>query len=107
MRHSGREFGSEKPRVIYLALRWNDTQPIIDQEERMIKKVAKELHVNSKDLRIYNLVRPSKDRGMSLGIEEFNDVEETVKRIQSRTKNKQNIHRLWLEVEVGLCQWLR
>lgn len=94
MRRPGREFGSEKPRVIYLALRWNDTQPIIDQEENMINKVAQKLGVNSKDLRIYNLVRPSKDRGMNLSLDEFNDVEETVKLIQSRIKNNQNVHRI-------------
>lgn len=94
MPRPGREFGSEKPRVIYLALRWNDTNPMIEQEENMINKVAQKLDVNSKDLRIYNLVRPSKDQGMNLGIDEFNDVEETVKRIQSRIKNNQNIHRI-------------
>jgi hypothetical protein len=94
MRRPGREFGSEKPRIIYLALRWNGAQPMIEQEEEMIKKVSKQLNVNSKDLRIYNLVKPSKNLGMSLMIDEFNDVEETVKRIQSQTKNNQNIHRI-------------
>jgi hypothetical protein len=94
MRRPGREFGSEKPRVIYLALRWNGALLMIEQEEKMINKISKELNVNSKYLRIYNLVRPSKDLGMSLVMDEFNDVEETVKRIQSRIKNKQNIHRI-------------
>jgi len=94
MRRPGREFGSEKPRAIYLALRWNDTKPMIDQEENMINTIAKKLRVNSKDLRIYNLVRPSKDRGMSLEIKEFKDVENTVNRIQSLIKNNKNTQRI-------------
>jgi hypothetical protein len=84
MRRPGREFGSEKPKVIYVALRWNDPRPMIDQEEDMVKKVAQKLDVRPADLRIYNLVRPSKDRGMSLGIDEFDDVEQTIKRIRLR-----------------------
>jgi len=94
MRRPGREFGSENPKVIYLALRWNDANPMIVQEENMVIKIAKKLDVKSKDLRIYNLVRPSKDKGMNLDIDEFNDVEETVKRIQSRSKNNKNLHRI-------------
>jgi len=30
MRRPGQEFGSEKPSVIYVALRWNDPSPMND-----------------------------------------------------------------------------
>jgi hypothetical protein len=43
MRRPGREFGSEDPRLIYVALRWNDPSPKPDQESRMIKLVAGKL----------------------------------------------------------------
>lgn len=94
MRRAGREFGSENPKVIYLALRWNDTNPMIVQEEAMINKIAQKLNVIPKDLRIYNLVRPSKDKGMNLDIDEFNDVEETIKRIQSRVRKNKGVRRI-------------
>jgi hypothetical protein len=62
MRHPGREFGSEAPTVIYVALRWNAAKPIEnpDKENRMRTLVAERLHVRPKDLRIFNLVPPSK-----------------------------------------------
>jgi len=94
MRRPGREFGSENPKVIYLALRWNDTNPMIAQEEKMVNKIAQKLDLNSRDLRIYNLVRPSKNKGMNLDIDEFNHVEETLKRIQSRIKNNKDVRRI-------------
>jgi hypothetical protein len=94
MRRPGREFGSENPKVIYVALRWNDSLPRIEQETNMINKVARKLHVEPGDLRIYNLVRPSKDRGMSLLIDEFGDVEQTVKRIKSRINGKHTVKRI-------------
>lgn len=94
MRRPGREFGSENPKVIYVALRWNDPLPRIEQETDMINKVARKLHVEPADLRIYNLVRPSKDRGMSLLIDEFGDVEQTVKRIKSRINGKLSVKRI-------------
>jgi hypothetical protein len=98
MRVPGREFGSEKPEaeVIYVALRWNDSTPTIDQEKAMVENVALKLDaafkrdaalkldVRPANLRIYNLVKQQKNRGMSLDIEnELDDVEQTIKRIQS------------------------
>ena len=94
MRRPGREFGSEKPSVIYVALRWNDPQPTSDQEEDMVNKVAHKLRVRATDLRIYNLVRPSKGRGMSLGMNEFDDVEQTMKRIRLRISGSHEVHRI-------------
>ena len=94
MRRPGREFGSERPIVIYVALRWNDSRPISDQEEDMVTKVARKLLVQPTDLRIYNLVRPSKDRGMSLGMDEFDDVEQTIKRIRSRINGSHEVRRI-------------
>ncbi len=96
MRRPGREFGSENPKVIYLALRWNDSlsEIKIERETDMVNKVAHKLHVQPVDLRIYNLVRPSKDRGMSLLIDEFSDVEQTVKQIKSRMNGKHSVKRI-------------
>lgn len=94
MRRPGREFGSENPKVIYVALRWNDPLPRIEQENDMVNKVAHKLRVAPADLRIYNLVRPSKDRGMSLLIDEFSDVEQTVKRIKSMIDGEHSVNRI-------------
>ena len=94
MRCPGREFGSESPKVIYVALRWNDPLPKREQEDEMVSKVAHKLRVQPDELRIYNLVRPSKDRGMSLGIDEFDDVERTVTRIRSRIKGCHSAKRI-------------
>jgi hypothetical protein len=90
----GREFGSKKPEVIYVALRWNDPKPMIDQENDMVKNVADKLDVRPADLRIYNLVRPDKDRGMSLDITELDDVEQTIKRIQSLVNESHMVRRI-------------
>jgi len=75
-------------------LRWNDPQPTNDQEENMVNKVAHKLGVPPTDLRIYNLVRPSKDRGMSLDMKEFDDVEETIKQIRLRINGSHEVHRI-------------
>lgn len=92
MRRPGQEFGSENPKVIYVALRWNDPNPNIEQEEKMVSKVAHKLDVGAMDLRIYNLVRPSKDRGMSLGMDEFDDVEQTIKIIRLKTQGTHKVN---------------
>jgi hypothetical protein len=94
MRRPGQEFGSENPKVIYVALRWNDPNPNIEQEEKMVSKVAHKLGVGAMDLRIYNLVRPSKDRGMSLGMDEFDDVEQTIKSIRLKTQGTHKVKRI-------------
>lgn len=94
MRRPGREFGSENPKVIYIALRWNDPLPLSDQEQNMVNHVAHKLRVQPTELRIYNLVRPSKDRGMSLNVDEFHDVEQTVKRIRLAIDRCQTVSRI-------------
>ena len=94
MRRPGREFGSEMPNVIYVALRWNDPRPLSDQEEDMVRKVADKLCVPPADLRVYNLVRPSKDRGMSLSMRELDDVAQTIERIRLRISGRHTIRRI-------------
>jgi len=94
MRRPGREFGSEMPNVIYVALRWNDPRPMSDQEEDMVSKVADKLRVPPADLRVYNLVRPSKDRGMSLSMRELDDVAQTIERIRLRISGRHTIRRI-------------
>jgi hypothetical protein len=94
MRRPGQEFGSERPRVIYVALRWNAVQPMSDREEDMVNKIAHKLRVQPVDLRIYNLVRPSKDRGMSLSMDEFDDVEQTIKGIRRRINDAHRVRRV-------------
>ena len=94
MRRPGREFGSEMPNVIYVALRWNDPRPMSYQEEDMVSKVADKLRVSPADLRVYNLVRPSKDRGMSLSMRELDDVAQTIERIRLRISGRHTIRRI-------------
>ena len=94
MRRPGREFGSEMPNVIYVALRWNDPRPMSYQEEDMVSKVADKLRVPPADLRVYNLVRPSKDRGMSLSMRELDDVAQTIERIRLRISGRHTIRRI-------------
>ena len=36
MRRPEREFGLERPRVVYVALRWNDSRAVRHKEERML-----------------------------------------------------------------------
>ena len=94
MRRAGREFGSENPRVIYVALRWNDPKPTSDQERDMVNKVADKLLIRPSELRIYNLVPPSKNRGMTLLMDEFDDVARTVKRIRKRVIGSDKVRRV-------------
>ena len=94
MRRPGREFGSERPRIIYVALRWNDPRPLSGQEEDMLSKVADKLRVPPADLRVYNLVRPSKGRGMTLPMRELGDVAQTIQRIQLRISGRHTIRRI-------------
>lgn len=94
MRHPGREFGSETPNVIYVALRWNGTHPTIAKEERMLTFVAKKLRLKREDLRIYNLVPPSKGLGMSLSTREFKEVEKTVYRIKQKFQSHPSVHHI-------------
>ena len=86
MRDPGREFGSEKPRVIYVALRWNSSRARPDQEKRAVQMVADKLKVQKEDLKFFNLVRPSRGKGMDLSPREFSQVAETINRIKSIVK---------------------
>ncbi len=74
--------GFGKAEVIYVALRWNDSQAGKRGEEKMRQDVAKKLHCSSRELKIYNLCHPSKDRGMTLLPDEFLEVERTLRRIK-------------------------
>ena len=94
MRIPGREFGSETPSVIYVALRWNSSNPTPDKEERMVIQVAKRLHISPLALRIYNLVRPSWGRGMSLSIRELDDLEDSIRRIKAFLRTHQSVRRI-------------
>ena len=94
MRRPGREFGSEKPTVIYVALRWNDAKPTPYQEDAMVKSVAKRLGGQRIELRIFNLVRPAKGRGMTLSIDEYSNLEDTLLRIKEFLKGRQAIQRI-------------
>ena len=94
MRRAGREFGSEHPKVIYVALRWNDANPIRDQEQRMIRSVAKKLKLHETDLRIYNLCPPTRDLGMNLSVGELAHVEHTVQRIKERVDATESVRRI-------------
>ena len=86
MRRAGREFGSDRPKVVYVALRWNDLKPSSDQEQRMIRSVAQKLEMLPGDLRIYNLCPPQRGRGMNLSVDELEHVEQTVRRIKARVE---------------------
>lgn len=94
MRRAGREFGSENPTVIYVALRWNDLKPRSDQEQRMISSVAKKLKLHDTDLRIYNLCPPKPGLGMTLSVGELKHVEETVQRIVERVDTSDSVRRI-------------
>lgn len=60
----------------------------------MVENVASKLDVQEENLRIYNLVRPSKGRKMSLNISEFGDVEQTIKHIQSFVNKSHTVRRI-------------
>lgn len=94
MRRAGREFGSERPKVVYVALRWNDPKPRSDQEQRMIRSVAQKLRLLPADLRIYNLCPPKRGRGMNLSVEELEHVEQTVRRIKARVDTSKSVRRI-------------
>ena len=94
MRRAGREFGCERPQVIYVALRWNGLKPSSDQEQRMIKSVAQKLKLDWRELRIYNLCPPKRDRGMKLSVDEFKHVEKTVRRIKDRVDTSESVRRI-------------
>jgi hypothetical protein len=80
-RRPGREFGAVNPSVIYLALRWNSDHPTVQKEQRLIQIVAQRLRVRPETLRVFNLVRPGKDRGMTLNVTEFRDASRTIRQI--------------------------
>ena len=91
MLHPVREFGSETPSVICVALRWNGTHPTVAKEERMITLVTRKRRLKHMDLRIYNLVPPSKGLGMSLSRGEFDEVEMAVSRTKRMVQRVQTI----------------
>ncbi len=94
MRRPGREFGEEKPGVIYVALRWNGAHPTTAEEDTMRKFVKEHLRGGQKALRMYNLVRPSKSRGMGLSLREFGEVEQTVRRIQQKIQRQPSLRHI-------------
>jgi hypothetical protein len=94
MRCAGREFGSEHPKVIYVALRWNDLNPIRDEEQRMIRSVSKKLELHESDLRIFNLCPPMRGLGMNLSADELGHVEQTVQRIKERVDRSGSVRRI-------------
>lgn len=94
MRRKGREFGSERPKVVYVALRWNDLKPTNDQEQRMIRSVAQKLELLPADLRIYNLCPPQRGRGMNLSVDELKHVEQTVRRIKAQVDTSKSVRRI-------------
>ena len=94
MRRAGREFGSENPTVIYVALRWNELNPTSDQEKKMISSVTKKLKLHETDLRIYNLCPPKPGLGMTLSVDELENVEETVQRIVERVDTSESVRRI-------------
>jgi hypothetical protein len=94
MRRPGREFGSEQPKVVYVALRWNGLNPRIAQERRMIRSVEQKLELLPDELRIYNLCPPKRDRGMQLSLDEYKHVEKTVHRIQELVVTSESVLRI-------------
>ena len=101
MRRAGREFGSEDPTVIYVALRWNNLDPSSDQEQRMISGIAKKLKLHEADLRIYNLCPPMPGLGMTLSLGELKHVEETVRRIVERVETSESVRRIMVGGQSG------
>jgi hypothetical protein len=94
MRRAGREFGSERPKVVYVALRWNDLKPRGDQEQRMIRSVAQKLELLPADLRLYNLCPPKRGLGMNLSVDELEHVEQIVLRIKNRIGTSESVQRI-------------
>ena len=94
MRDPGREFGSERPSVIYLALRWNNSTPSVQQEHKLLDEVAVKLEVRPIELRIYNIARPSKGRGMTLNVDELDDLDETIQHITNFVRRRPYVQRI-------------
>lgn len=101
MRRPGREFGSENPSLVYVALRWNGPSPKPDQESGMIKFVAEKLGCKQEDLRIYNLCAPSKGHGMIVSKNDLPDVVWTVRRINKKINRMVDRHRPLPRIVVG------
>ena len=94
MRRAGEEFGSERPKVVYVALRWNDLNPRSDQEQRMIRSIAQKLEIPPPDLRIYNLCPPKRGLGMNLSVDELEHVEQTVHHIKELVETSGSVRRI-------------
>jgi len=83
------QFGSEEPRVIYVALRWNDVSRDDRREWNLRRLIAlllsaqaqDRIRVSPDDVRIYNLVGPQPSRGMELLPGEFDEAERTIQSI--------------------------
>ena len=63
----------------------------------MLSLVSRHLRIRQTDLRIYNLVRPSKGLGMSLPMKEFDHLEDTILRIKAFVR----AHRSVTKIVVG------
>jgi hypothetical protein len=91
MGREGMEFGSAEPTLIYVAIRWNDSKAIPKDQKKFVKEVAEKLHWDAKKLKIYNLCRPSKARGMTLSLEEYPQVVDSINRI---ARHRRSIRRI-------------
>ncbi|MGO9268082.1 MAG: hypothetical protein ACLQBA_24855 [Candidatus Binataceae bacterium] len=94
----GREFGcSDRPKIIYVALRWNSRHPDHRSEEQMLDWVAKTLkqrRVQKADrqfLRIYNLLPPREGMGMALSLDDLGEVEKTISHIKDVIDDCQSV----------------
>jgi len=94
MRRSGREFGSETPKTIYVALRWNAPTALRQHEKEMLAYLAKKLKCGPTELRIYNLCRPLKGRGMTLSARESPQVATTIRRIKRKIDQHASVRRI-------------
>ena len=81
VRRPGLEFGARDPRVAYLALRWNAEHPTVDEENRLVASVSRQIGIRPESLRIFNLVRPAPNRGMTFNYAELDEARRTIKRI--------------------------
>ena len=94
MRRAGREFGSERPEVILVAVRWNDEVTGKVREEEMVRMVAEPLKVSAQHLRVYNLLPPSGGRGMTIGLDEYAEVRNTIERIYKFASHSSSLKRI-------------
>jgi hypothetical protein len=60
----------------------------------MVELVSARLRIDPKELRIYNLVQPSKGRGMNLAVRELGQAEDTVRRLATRVRRRSAIQRI-------------